>query len=98
MLRAATVEIRDLSDSRTLGLSGGSTITLDNNGAGRGWFIDSTPTLDEEFTSTAAAFESRATEEAAIDRVDLLTVIMHELVTCWESTTSLSNTTAPFSF
>jgi putative intracellular protease/amidase len=65
VLRAATIEIRDLQDTRTLGLGGGSTIILDDNAAGAGWYVDANPTTDDEFAAT-------------IDRVDLLTVIMHE--------------------
>jgi hypothetical protein len=63
---------------RTLGLGGGNTIVLDTNAAGRGWFIDSTSTLDEEFDIPVAATESRAPTGPVVDRVDLITVMMHE--------------------
>ncbi len=77
ILRAATIEIRDLSDPRTLALAGGSTIVLDTNAAGRGWFVDSTPsqTKNSRPLTTSAA---RAATGPAIDRVDLLTTVMHE--------------------
>jgi hypothetical protein len=43
-------------------------IVLDDDAAGRGWFLDSTPWLDEEF------------DELSPDiGMDLLTVIAHEL-------------------
>lgn len=78
VLRAATIEIRDLSDPRTLALAGGNTIVLDTNAAGRGWFIDSTPTTDEEFTVPVSSSAARAATGLAVDRVDLLTTVMHE--------------------
>ncbi len=78
VLRAATIEIRDLADPRTLALAGGSTITLDNNAAGRGWFLDSTPSTDEEFSIPLTTSAARAATGPAVDRVDLLTTILHE--------------------
>ncbi|MBL8830098.1 MAG: hypothetical protein JNM18_24180, partial [Planctomycetaceae bacterium] len=78
VLRAATIEIRDLSDPRTLALAGGNTIVVDTNAAGRGWFVDSTPTTDEEFTVPLSTSAARATSGPAVERVDLLTTVMHE--------------------
>ncbi|MBL8829753.1 MAG: peptidoglycan DD-metalloendopeptidase family protein [Planctomycetaceae bacterium] len=77
-LRAATIEIRDLSDPRTLALAGGATIVLDTNAAGRGWFVDSTPTTDEEFTIPLSTSAARASPGPVVERVDLLTTVMHE--------------------
>ncbi len=73
VLRAATIEVRDLADPNTLGLGGGSTIVLDTNAAGRGWFIDSTPSADEEFNILLSSSDARASVGPAVDRVDLLT-------------------------
>ncbi len=78
VLRAATIEIRDLADPRTLALAGGSTIVLDTNAAGRGWFVDSTPSTDEEFPLSSSTSAARAATGPAVDRVDLLTTILHE--------------------
>ncbi len=78
VLRAATIEIRDLSHPRTLALAGGSTIVLDTNASGRGWFVDSTPSLDEEFTVPLTTSAARAATGPTVDRVDLLTTILHE--------------------
>jgi hypothetical protein len=56
-----------------LGRAEGQTIYLDTDAAGWGWFIDATPGDDEEFAAgTALAAE-------AVDHVDLLTVVAHEL-------------------
>lgn len=64
-----SVEIVSLTGT-TLGLSGRSTILLDADGAGYGWFIDPTPDDDEEFSDPSSP---------AADAFDLLTVLMHEI-------------------
>lgn len=56
-----------------LGRADGQTIYLDLDAAGWGWFVDTTPDDNAEFaTGTALAAE-------AVDHVDLLTVVAHEL-------------------
>ncbi|MCI0459666.1 MAG: cadherin-like domain-containing protein [Gemmataceae bacterium] len=55
---------------RQLGLYDGSSVWLDHDAAGHGWFIDSTPLKDEEFAQGQAR---------AVARMDLLTVLLHEL-------------------
>jgi hypothetical protein len=54
----------------TLGLTAADTIYIDADAAGYGWFVDQTPWDDVEF--------GQANSEAA-GRMDLLTVVMHEL-------------------
>src|SRR5262249_32495505 len=54
-----------------LGWSSPGVITFDSNAAGHGWFIDPTPATDEEFPATAGS--------PASGRMDLLTVVAHEL-------------------
>jgi Ca2+-binding RTX toxin-like protein len=54
----------------TLGIADGNNVFIDADAAGYGWFIDSTPSDDLEF--------SQGGSEAA-GRMDLLTVVMHEL-------------------
>ncbi len=56
---------------RTLGLASGHTITLDDNAAGWGWFVDRTPKDDSEFTTPGNQGEQ--------NRIDLLTVLEHEI-------------------
>lgn len=68
-LKAATVEFADLAGS-FLGLTIGDRILIDADAAGFGFFVDRTPGDDIEFLTAA--------REAA-GRVDLLTVIIHEL-------------------
>jgi hypothetical protein len=55
------------------------TIFLDANAKGWGWFIDATPGQDNEFPVQAAKTEELATSGPAASRMDLLTVIMHEM-------------------
>ena len=56
----------------------GDTIIIDTFAAGYGWFIDPTPADDSEFT-VRQGNELLATSRAAVNRMDLLTVVMHEL-------------------
>ncbi|MBL9153841.1 MAG: LEPR-XLL domain-containing protein [Verrucomicrobiales bacterium] len=49
------------------------TITLDADASGIGWFIDSTPGTDEEFGT-----DPSGTAVQARDRIDLLSVLLHE--------------------
>jgi hypothetical protein len=54
-------------------------IYLDGDAAGYGWFIDPTPAVDEEFTRLGSATHLTAIDAQAADKIDLLTVIEHEL-------------------
>ncbi len=69
-LGSIDVRIGDLPGT-TLGLASGNTIWIDTNAAGWGWFVDRTPGSDREFT--------RLGNQGEQDRMDLLTVVMHEL-------------------
>jgi len=68
----ATIDIRiaDLG-GRTLGLASGNTITLDDDAAGWGWFVDPTPNDDAEFYTPG--------DQGEFGRMDLLTVLAHEI-------------------
>ncbi len=57
-----------------LGLAEPGVVILDDDAAGFGWFIDPTPTLDEEFDTYGHAIALKAQGHA-----DLFTVILHEL-------------------
>jgi uncharacterized delta-60 repeat protein len=69
-------EIDDLP-GRQLGLQRGDTVTIDVDAAGRGWFVDPTPMLDEEFAVREGRLE--AVDEVFAGSVDLLTVVLHEV-------------------
>ncbi|MHA3773190.1 Calx-beta domain-containing protein [Verrucomicrobiota bacterium sgz303538] len=61
-----------------LGEANGTQITLDVDGAGNGWFVDSTPLDDSEFAGTGTRLGATANGGAA-GRVDALTTVMHEM-------------------
>jgi uncharacterized delta-60 repeat protein len=69
-LQGINLRIADLGGS-TLGLASGNTIALDDNAAGHGWFVDSTPGNDSEFTMPGNQGEQ--------GKIDLLTTLMHEV-------------------
>ena len=72
------VRIAGLPGSR-LGETQGTTITLDIDGAGYGWFVDATPWANEEFGDSTAYGLVADPSGPAADRMDLLTVVLHEL-------------------
>jgi hypothetical protein len=61
-----------------LGTAAAGKVTLDVDGAGHGWFVDVSPSRDEEFRADGDELASRPDGHAA-GRIDLLTVVMHEL-------------------
>jgi hypothetical protein len=65
--------------AQTTGQSPNASITLDDNAAGHGWFIDYTPYLNEEFLPTSKPNEwvAKADSEAA-GKMDMLSVLLHE--------------------
>src|SRR5262249_51852695 len=69
-LHGIDLRIADLGGA-TLGLASGHTIWLDDNAAGWGWFVDKTPGDDAEF--------SRKGNQGEQHRIDLLTVLEHEV-------------------
>jgi hypothetical protein len=64
---------------KLLGEEAGKTILIDRDAAGCGWFIDPTPVSDEEFVSSSGKQQLQAIDPRAVDRIDLLTVMEHEL-------------------
>ncbi|MDT8388669.1 MAG: matrixin family metalloprotease, partial [Thiogranum sp.] len=79
LLDALTVQISDLSGS-ILGEAQDDTLYIDSDAAGHGWFIDATPDEHSEFLSSFGdqVLIAAAGSEAE-GRVDLLTVLMHEI-------------------
>jgi hypothetical protein len=62
-----------------VGQTTGSTITLDTNAAGYNWFIDTTPSLNEEYLPTSNPNEWVAKAgSAAAGKMDMLSVLLHE--------------------
>jgi hypothetical protein len=78
-LDKVTFQIVDLS-GLTLGQASPDTVVIDVNAAGYGWYVDATPADDLEFGLELGEWELMAVETSpAFGRMDLLTVVMHEL-------------------
>ncbi|MEN6407451.1 MAG: leishmanolysin-related zinc metalloendopeptidase [Thermoguttaceae bacterium] len=78
-LASVHVKIANL-DGATLAETDGTTIRIDDDAAGYGWFVDSTPSDDAEYAAVAGSTAMSALNgSAAADRVDLLTAVMHEM-------------------
>ncbi len=61
-----------------LGLAGDNIIWIDDDAAMAGWFIDSSPADDDEYDRNGLELIAR-TDSLAASRVDLLTVLIHEI-------------------
>jgi hypothetical protein len=65
---------------RNLGETQQNRIYLDSTADGYGWFIDSTPGSAGDFAASSAGGDQlRAVNPQAVDHIDLLTVVEHEL-------------------
>ncbi len=78
LLAGASFDIADL-DGLSLGVTNGSAVQIDLDAAGHGWFVDPTPLDDQEFALVFADSLLADGRSAAAGRIDLLTVVMHEL-------------------
>ena len=77
-IASSDIRVADLAGDR-LAMTRPGTIVFDVNAAGWGWFIDETPNLDEEFTRNDDGTYLANTGSAAHGKVDLLTVLTHEI-------------------
>jgi hypothetical protein len=69
----------DMLGFATVLSSAAGVVTLDRDAAGHGWFIDPTPWEDSEFPIALGGESLLATDSPAAGRIDLLTVLAHEL-------------------
>ncbi|MDF1751216.1 MAG: PKD domain-containing protein [Verrucomicrobiales bacterium] len=74
IIEVSVIEIEGLA----LGYAEGTNIYLDSDAFGQGWWVDSTPLDDVEFYMDEEGIMS-ALDSAASNRMDLLTVMMHEM-------------------
>jgi hypothetical protein len=74
--RQIRIQTADLAGD-TLAAIYNSTIFVDTNAAGHGWFVDTSITNDREFTQDGDLL--RALKGPAAGRIDLLSVVAHEL-------------------
>ncbi|QAY77379.1 S-layer family protein [Sphingosinicella sp. BN140058] len=77
-MRTVDVSIANLAGLQ-LAESGAGEIRIDDNGAGFSWFIDASPGDDAEYQALAGRLAAADAHGAAGTRIDLLTVVMHEL-------------------
>jgi hypothetical protein len=77
-LARADFAIADLPGAY-LGKTVGDQIFLDIDAAGHGWFVDPTPSVNEEFTVPQNPAKRLAIDPDVLDRIDLLSVVEHEL-------------------
>lgn len=77
-MASASFVVQDLPGD-ILGMTDKDVVYLDRDAARRGWFIDLTPDIDEEFQPTTGSVEFEAIMPSTIHRIDLLTVVCHEL-------------------
>ena len=79
LLAGLAIDVADFSGAE-LGTLAGNTILIDADAAGHGWFVDLTPAGNSEFRLRADASLLSATPRSdAFGRMDLLTVVMHEI-------------------
>jgi hypothetical protein len=77
--QSVTFQIADLPGT-LLGQALGTTILIDRDAAGFGWFVDRTPWADEEYSGFSTTGGLLAVAGGPADqRMDLLTVVMHEM-------------------
>jgi hypothetical protein len=77
-LRQVQFVISDLGGAE-VGKAQGNVVYLDTDAAGNGWFVDPTPASNEEFSASAGSQQLQAVDPRAVDHIDLLTVVEHEL-------------------
>jgi len=78
-LDGLSIALTDFSGT-TLGTTSGSTILIDADAAGYGWFVDLTPARNDGFRLRADGGMLAATPRSeAFGRMDLLTAVMHEI-------------------
>jgi hypothetical protein len=77
-LQGVHIGFADL-DGAQLGQADGDSIVLDTDAAGYGWFVDFTPEESGEFRLRVEGGVAAAPGSEAYGRMDLLTVVTHEL-------------------
>ncbi|MEJ2088695.1 MAG: LEPR-XLL domain-containing protein, partial [Gammaproteobacteria bacterium] len=78
-LSSITIAVADLNGG-TLGSAEDTHIVIDLNAAGRGWFVDATPSDNAEFGADGGDGIARADMGShAYGLIDLLTVVVHEV-------------------
>ena len=79
LLESAHFVIQNLSSQGALALTGGTTVYVDPTALGYGWFEDSRRSIRRPFPNTYGYEVQAAASSPASDRMDLMTVVTHEL-------------------
>jgi len=79
LLADVEITVSDLGGSTLLAATSGRMVKIDDNAAGYGWFVDSTPLDDVEFVVHNDRLEMQSSLSEPGGRMDLLTVLTHEL-------------------
>jgi large repetitive protein len=77
-MAAARIQIGTLPGAE-LGRTIGNQFTIDPTADGYGWFIALSPADDTEFRVSTADGQRHAIDPRAVNHIDLLTVVEHEL-------------------
>lgn len=79
-LQSVTLEVADLPDGQ-LASASSTSLKIDSNGAGYGWYFDLTPVDDTEFDVPVPGKELQTTQYSLAHNrgVDVLTVVMRQL-------------------
>jgi hypothetical protein len=77
-LQDVSLSVTDLAGDK-LAVASGSAIQIDDDAAGYGWFVDATPADNVEFAIVGPHELVATADSPATDRVDLLTVVLHEM-------------------
>jgi hypothetical protein len=77
-LREVSFSLTDLAGAN-LAIASASAVQIDVDAAGYGWFVDATPEDNDEFIVVAPHELVATGDSPAHERVDLLTVVLHEM-------------------
>ena len=77
-METVTIQLQDLPRGK-IGLTTQSLILIDLDASGLSWFVDNTPLEDSEFSFDVVTREFVRNDDSIGTRIDLLTLVMHEL-------------------
>lgn len=78
ILNSTSISLGELNNLK-LAEHDGNHIIIDNDGGGKGWFVDQSPYGNDEFVQVSGDHFVASTTSSAAEKYDLLTVVMHEL-------------------
>ena len=79
VLERATITIADLPHGVAGAVDSHARIQISRNGGGMGWYLDAQPDTSSEYAMNSIGTLGIAQEPEAQNRLDLLTVVIHEM-------------------